>query len=334
MLGQSLFSFFTVTSPYPANPSPTASASTPNLAADLDHALRRAPFYKRAELEELCHWLVCRKNLWPDAASEIYAGKTRPFSVYERHQSLLPDPDCINRTICKVLGNTDDDLVQDIDRYVDASGEGHWQALLEQRHPASGIDPSDAPFHWPKQCLAWAVNTMEMVAADLSHTDLSGMDLSGIDFYGAILFGCNMKNTVVRECDLTHADVSYADMEGADLAGSDVKNTLFRNANLAGANLSGLTFSTDENNLEDANFDGAYLNDIGLDIGPYTVGKDGAYALRKGLLPAPLDHMLRDNLRHPIYHFLHPLSQTHGDDSDSDYLTDFTDDEAGNVEAV
>jgi hypothetical protein len=216
------------------------------------------------------------------------------------------------------MGGTDPTLAETIERWVLHSNGSDWLALQASHHPASLIDPLGAPADWPRECLALALRTMKMDGADLSGADLSGMDLSIVDFRGANLFGCDLRNTIMQDCDMQHTDLNYTRIDGADLSGSKVEHAMFQYANLADADLSGLTFSTDEDNLKGAIFDGAILDDIGLDIGPYEVGADGAYALRKGLLPLPLDHLIREHLDVDF--------EPNDSDVDGDYLASHMDD--------
>jgi hypothetical protein len=293
-------------------------------SARLEYLLRTVPVAKHGEIRELCHWLVCCKNLWPTQAATPgtaltpHAEHAKPFQLSRPSQSLRTDPDCIRRAVHSIMGGTDRTLAKTIESWVFHSNGSDWLALQASHHPASLIDPSDAPANWPGECLALAMRTMRMDGADLSGADLSNMDLSNIDFQGANLFGCNLGNATMQDCDLQHADLNYARMEGADLSGSKVDHTTLQYADLSDADLSGLTFSTDEDNLKGAIFDGAVLDDIGLDIGPYEIGSDGAYALRKGLLPLPLDHLIREHLEVDF--------EPYDSDVDGDYLASHRDD--------
>jgi hypothetical protein len=317
----------------PASPFPTRSQLNTPLetapflrSARLGYLLRTLPIEKHEEIRELCHWLLCCKNLWPEsvlapapgAGATRYDERAKPFQLSCRYQSLRTDPECIRRAVHSIMGGTDRTLAKTIERWVGHSNGSDWLALQASRDPASLTDPSDAPGNWPRECLNLAMRTMRMDGADLSGADLDGMDLSNIDFRGANLFGCTLRATILQDCDMQHADLNYARMDGADLSGSKVEHTMFQYADMSDADLSGLTFSTDEDNLQGAILDGAILDDIGLDIGPYEVGADGAYALRKGLLPLPLDHLIREHLDVDF--------EPNDSDADGDYLAHHGDD--------
>ena len=343
----------------------------------LDHLLTFAPAAKQDALRELCHWLICCKNLWQGDAP------ASPFNLTDRHQSLRVDPDTIWRTIHTILNNEADGFpAQKILDYVAASGVDDWQALRNQSHPASLIDPSAAPADWPKECLAWALRTIKMDGADLQEVDLSSTDLRGINldrvdlhkadfsgcdisdatfkhcnlskaklnhadmtcsrfysnhfflanladanlsdttitlcnFHGADMQGCILIRAVVRACDMRYAILDYAHMQEADLRGTKLQYASVRHTNLSHANLTGADLCAAGGNLNGAIFSGAEIADFGLDIGPFTVAADGAYALRKGLLPRELEQIVRHNLQ------LH-MAQ-YDSDPEGEYLDSYTD---------
>jgi hypothetical protein len=329
MSGPSLSLSPTITSLYQIlQPSPPSPDPDTDLATNLDHALRRAPDGIRDQLQELCHWLVCCKNLWPAAASDLHADAAEPFSLHRPNQSLHADPNYVKRRIDALLGDSDDVLVQDIASYVTASDDSHWQALLEQNHPATSIDPADYPRHWPRECIAWVIRTMDMRDAELWSANFEEMDLRFVS---------------LRKADLYRAIFKDANMEGADLSEAIAEDATFLRTNLSGADLTGMMFGTDNHNLKDAIVDeSTILEHIGFEDNSYQiagvcrvcracqigaicqVGADKEriqIALRNDLLlPREMDHMVRDNLRLSF--------QQYDSETGSDYLSPFTDKDA------
>jgi uncharacterized protein YjbI with pentapeptide repeats len=315
MTGPSLSPPPTITSLYhslrPCLPSPNPDT---NLAANLDHALRRAPDGIRDQLQELCHWLVCCKNLWPAAASGLPADTATPFSLHRQNQSLHADPDYVKRRIDALLGDSDAVLVQDIASYVTASDDSHWQALREQNHPAASIDPADYPRHWPRECIEWALRTMNMREAELWSANFEGMDLRFVS---------------LRQADLYCASFDGANLENADVSLAEVEGATFQDTNLKGANLTRLTFSTDRRNLKGAIVDEFTILDyIGFDDDAYRVSINKEKpVLRNGLLlPRDLDHMIRDNFD--------ILFESDDSEPIDGYMSPFTDEDAPHSRAT
>jgi hypothetical protein len=243
----------------------------PNPALNLSRVLWNVPFEKHAELENLCHWLVCCKNLWPAAMHAHF--NAEPFSLHAFDQTLRIDPHCVEKVVYGTLGTKAVDLLEDINRYVLASDDGHWRGLQIQDYLAASIDPADVPRNWPRECLEMAMRTMDMRGADLFLGNLTQLTLPNVDFSRA---------------DFRYACLDMADLRHTIFCNAKVEHATFRATRLSGANVTGLTFSTGGGNLEEMILDGAILDDIGLDIGPH--------AIHKGLLPPPLDALVRENL--------------------------------------
>ncbi|HEY4319310.1 MAG TPA: pentapeptide repeat-containing protein [Herbaspirillum sp.] len=296
MFGLPLLSPLTYVFPQQTQPSQTpppeaapgqARLATPleiyeeDLSVNLELASLHLPPQERVFLQTLCDFLVCLENLWPGAASGVRTDTAAPFSLHQKNQSLQIDWNCIENTLRHRLGRHDETLPGCIKDYVLASDERHWQALQKREHAATLIDPADQPRHWPRECLAWAMLSMQMQGADLSFGDLSALDLRYVDF---------------REARLGYACLDDAQMEGANLIGAKVEGAMFRRTDMSKARLAGLILSIGEKNLEGANMDDACLEDIGLDIHPHDQDANGVFAVRPGALPPPLDLLVRQRL--------------------------------------
>jgi uncharacterized protein YjbI with pentapeptide repeats len=190
----------------------------------------------------------------------------------------------------------------------------------------SGCNMSDAEFnhcnlsetvlnHADMTCSRFYSN--HFFLANLADANLSDTTITLCNFHGADMQGCVLIRADVRACDMRYAILDHAHMQQADLRGTKLKYASLRHTSLSHANLTGADLSTTDGNLQGAIFSGAEIADFGLDIGPCDVAADGAYALRKGLLPRELDQLVRDNLR------LH-MAQ-YDSDPEGDYLASYTD---------
>jgi uncharacterized protein YjbI with pentapeptide repeats len=189
----------------------------------------------------------------------------------------------------------------------------------------SGCDMHDATF---KHCnlSEAALNHADMTCsrfysnhfflANLADANLSDTTITLCNFHAADMQGCILIRADVRACDMRYAILDHAHMQQADLRGTKLQYASLRHTNLSHANLTGADLCAADGNLSGAIFSGAEIADFGLDIGPFTIAADGAYALRKGL-PRELDHIVRDNLR------LH-MAQ-YDSDPEGDYLASYTD---------
>jgi uncharacterized protein YjbI with pentapeptide repeats len=357
-----------------------------NFADRLEKLLDLASPYKRDDLRDLSCWLVCCKNLWPDSEPAAALESTPPFRLNEPRQFLRVDPAAVERTLHTILSDQANEFLSgEILACVDASNDVDWQALRNPSYSASLIDPADAPCNWPKECLIWAIRSMDMEGADLrdadlrhanlpgvcfKQTDLTDADLSystlceatfdrsnltgakltatglnhsmlvstlffkaelaGVHLYDATIEQCNFQWADLREgklmrasirfCDMRNAMLDHADMSWTYLPGTKLKDASLNHTNFSFSDLTGAVLTATDGNLNGANFRGAEIADFGLDIGPLDLASDGFFALRKGLLPRELDHIVRDNL-------LQVMAQ---DDSDEegDYLASYTDDDS------
>jgi hypothetical protein len=236
-----------------------------SLSAKLHHLLQSAPSEKQDELRELCHWLICCKNLWPEAEYGTHEQET-PFNLTDDYQLLRADPDAVQYAVHGMLRFTAEEidilaqeihpyiapdslpqamqdifnrhdeentiLALDILAYVETSGSDDWQTLRRQRHPASLIDPKSAPGEWPKEYLAWAVRTMNMEEANLEGADLSDTDLRGIRFDRVNLKYADFSGSDISHAVFEHCDLAQTILNRTDMTYSDFFSTSFLEAKL------------------------------------------------------------------------------------------------------
>jgi uncharacterized protein YjbI with pentapeptide repeats len=154
--------------------------------------------------------------------------------------------------------------------------------------------------------------------AELANVRLSDATIEQCNFQWADLREGQLMRASIRSCDMRNAMLDHADMSWTYLRGTKLKGASLNHTNLSYADLTGATLTASDGNLNGANFRGTVIADFGLDIGPLELAPDGLFALRKGLLPPDLDHIVRGNLEQAMVQ----------DDSDveGDYLAAYTDD--------